>query len=72
MAEFQRILDQRGWDVLSPLWPLAHLGQARAAAMQGDLARSREMYQKFLQLWNEADADLPVLIAARNEYEKLR
>ena len=23
-AEFQRIIEHRGWDVLSPLWPLAH------------------------------------------------
>jgi len=32
-AEFQTILDHRGWDPLSPLYPLAHLGLARTAAL---------------------------------------
>lgn len=71
-AEFQRIIEHRGWDVLSPLWPMAHLGLARAAILQGDVAKGRHAYEDFFQLWQEADADLPVLIAARKEYEKLK
>jgi tetratricopeptide (TPR) repeat protein len=69
-AEFQKIIDHRGWDVLSPLWPLAHLGLARAAALQGDTERSRRAYENFSQLWKDADPDLPVVIAARREFEK--
>ncbi|HJQ67841.1 MAG TPA: protein kinase [Blastocatellia bacterium] len=69
--EFQRIIRHRGWDVLSPLWPLAHLGLARAAALQGDVATSRKAYEDFFQLWKDADADLPVLIEAKREYEKM-
>ena len=68
-AEFQRIIEHRGWDVLSPLWPLAHLGQARAAILQGDIAKGRKAYEDFFLLWKEADAELPVLIEARKEYE---
>ncbi len=71
-SEFQRIIDHRGWDVLSPLWPMAHLGLARAAVLQGDMVKARVAYQDFLMLWKEADADLPLLIAARKEYEKLK
>jgi predicted Zn-dependent protease len=71
-AEFQRIIEHRGWDPLSPLWSLAHLGMARAAAMQGDAANSRQAYEAFLALWQGADADLPILIEARKESEKLR
>jgi tetratricopeptide (TPR) repeat protein len=71
-AEFQRIIEHRGWDVLSPLWPLAHLGVARAAMLQGDAAKGRKAYEEFLQLWKDADADLPVLIEAKKEYEKLK
>jgi serine/threonine protein kinase/tetratricopeptide (TPR) repeat protein len=71
-AEFERILAHRGWDVLSSLWPLAHLGLARAAALQGDAAQSRQHYEAFFALWRAADADLPVLNAARQEYEKLK
>jgi eukaryotic-like serine/threonine-protein kinase len=71
-AEFQKIIDHRGWDVFSPLWPLAHLGLARAAALQGDAAKSREAYENFFRLWKDADAELPVLLEAKREYEGLK
>ena len=71
-AEFQRIIDHRGWDVLSPLWPMAHLGLARAAVLQRDRAKARKAYEDFFLVWKEADVDLPVLIEARREYEKLK
>jgi eukaryotic-like serine/threonine-protein kinase len=70
-AEFQKIIDHRGWDVVSPLWPLAHLGLARAAVLQGDVDRSRKAYGDFFRLWEGADADLPILIEAKKEYEKV-
>jgi len=70
--EFQTILDHRGWSPLSPLYPLAHLGLARAAILQGDTAKARKEYQDFLALWKDADADLPILIEAKKEYEKLK
>jgi serine/threonine protein kinase len=46
--------------------------EARAAALSGDVAKSRKEYQDFLARWKDADADLPVLIGAKKEYEKLR
>ena len=71
-SEFQRIIDHRGWDIVSPLWPLAHLGLARAAALEGDTATARKEYESFFEFWKEADADLPVMIEAKREYEKLK
>ncbi|MGI9068091.1 MAG: protein kinase domain-containing protein [Pyrinomonadaceae bacterium] len=71
-AEFQKILDHRGQSPLSALYPLAHLGLARAAALAGDSARSGKAYRDFFALWKDADPDLPVLIEARKEYEKLK
>ena len=70
--EFQKIIKHRGWDVLSPLWPLAHLGLARAAALQGDVTMSRKAYEDFFVLWKDADAELPILIEAKKEYERLK
>ena len=70
-AEFQKILDHRGQAPLSVLYPLAHLGLARAAAMNGDATKTRQAYQDLFALWKDADADLPVLIEAKKEYEKL-
>ncbi len=68
--EFQRTLDHRGYAPLSPLYPLAHLGLARAAALTGDTAKSRKAYEDFFAAWKEADAGLPILTEARREYEK--
>ncbi len=71
-SEFQKILDHRGWAPTSPLYPLAHLGLARATLLQGDTAKARKLYQDFFTLWKDADADLPILIEAKKEYEKLK
>jgi serine/threonine protein kinase/predicted Zn-dependent protease len=71
-AEFQKILGSRGQAPLSALYPLAHLGMARAATLQGDTATARKYYQDFFALWKDADADLPILIEAKKEYDKLK
>lgn len=71
-AEFQKIVDHRGVDPLSVLHPLAHLGLARAAAISGDVSKSRTEYQNFLAAWKNADADLPILVEAKKEYEQLK
>ncbi|MBS1811167.1 MAG: protein kinase, partial [Acidobacteria bacterium] len=71
-AEFQKIIAHRGWEPTSMLWPLAHLGLARASVLNNDLAVSRSAYEKFFSFWNRADADLPLLLEAKKEYEKLR
>jgi DNA-binding winged helix-turn-helix (wHTH) protein/tetratricopeptide (TPR) repeat protein len=66
--EFGRILEYPGLYLDSPLLPLAHLGLARASAQAGDRAQSRSSYEDFFEIWKDADADLPVLVAARQEY----
>ena len=71
MAEFQKIIDRRGVWPAGVHYPLAHLGLARAAALAGDTGRSRKAYQDFFSLWKEADQDIPILLEARKEYERL-
>jgi serine/threonine protein kinase/Flp pilus assembly protein TadD len=71
-AEFQKILDHRGWSAVSHFYVLAHLGLARAAALQGDTAKAHKAYQDFFALWKDADANVSVLIEARKEYDKLK
>ncbi len=48
----------------------APLGLARAYALQGDTARARSSYQRFLTLWKDADPDIPILKEAKAEYAK--
>jgi DNA-binding winged helix-turn-helix (wHTH) protein/Tfp pilus assembly protein PilF len=80
-AEFQKLIDHSG--ILLNCWTgaLAHLGVARANALQArtsegpdaDAARLRALaaYKDFLTLWKDADPDIPILKQAKSEYAKL-
>jgi hypothetical protein len=80
-AELQKILDHSG--IVWNCWTgaLARLGVARANAMQAktrqgadaDLARTRALaaYKDFLNLWKNADPDIPIYQQAKAEYAKL-
>jgi hypothetical protein len=70
--EFQKILEHRGIVVNAPIGALAHLGLAHAYVLQGDTAKARATYQDFLTLWKDADPDIPILVAAKAEYAKLK
>jgi serine/threonine protein kinase len=70
--EFQKIVDHPGIVLLSPVGALAHLGLARADALQGDTAKAKIAYQDFLALWKNADPDIPILKQAKAEYAKLQ
>jgi tetratricopeptide (TPR) repeat protein len=79
-AEFQKILDHRG--IVWNCWTgaLAHLGLARANALQAKnsqgadaaLVRALAAYQDFLTLWKDADPDIPILKEAKAEYAKFQ
>jgi tetratricopeptide (TPR) repeat protein len=71
-SEFQKILDHNGVSAASFFLPLAQLNLARAYALQGDSARAKTAYQDFFATWKDADPDVPVLIAAKSEYAKLK
>jgi Tfp pilus assembly protein PilF len=81
-AEFQKILDHSG--IVWNCWTgaLAHLGVARANALEAkssqgadaDAARVRALaaYKDFLTLWKDADPDIPILKQAKAEYARLQ
>jgi tRNA A-37 threonylcarbamoyl transferase component Bud32 len=66
-AEFQKILDRPGVMTNEVIGALAHLGIARADALQGDAARARTAYQDFFTLWKDADPEIPILREAKTE-----
>jgi eukaryotic-like serine/threonine-protein kinase len=70
-TEFQKFLDHRGITLNYPLGALAHLGLARAYALQGDGGKARAAYNDFFTLWKDADSDIPILQQAKAEYAKL-
>jgi tetratricopeptide (TPR) repeat protein len=81
-AEFQKIIDHSG--IVWNCWTgaLAHLGLARANALQAktsqgadaDAARTRALtaYKDFLTLWKDADPDILIYRQAKAEYAKLQ
>ena len=81
-AAFQKILDHSG--IVGNCWTgaLAHLGVARANALQAKTARGPDAnaarvralaaYKDFLTLWKDADPDIPILEEAKAEYAKLQ
>jgi predicted Zn-dependent protease len=71
-AEFQKIIDNPGQSLATSLYPLSYLGLARAATLMGDAAKARKAYEDFFAQWKDADADIPILIEAKKEYEKLK
>lgn len=79
-GQFQRIVDYPGayafqWDgsKCDIAWDAdARLGLARAAALAGDVPRSRKAYQDLFSQWKDADPDLPLLRQARAEYARLK
>ena len=68
---FRAVLARTGFGYSTP-YDLARLGLARALRRTGDLPGSRQAYGSFFAAWRDADADLPVLRAARAEYAGLQ
>jgi len=59
IAEYERILS------VNPNYPLAQYHLARAYEGNGDRDRARAAYRGFLQIWKDADADVPEVIEAK-------
>jgi len=71
-AEFQKILDHRGLVQNCPTGALAHLGLARAYALQKNTDKAKAAYQDFLTLWKDADPEIPVLKQATGQFAALK
>ncbi len=71
-AQFQKLIDNPGFTVRHVTGPLARLQLGRAQKMMGDEAGTRKSYETFLDLWKNADPDIPIYQQAKAEYAKLR
>jgi eukaryotic-like serine/threonine-protein kinase len=66
-AEFKRILDNPGIVTNFVTGALANLQLARAQVLAGDKSAAMQSYQNFLEVWKNADPDLPILQQAKRE-----
>ena len=64
-AEFQRILDHPGILFSDPVGVAARMQMAKAYAAMGDQAKAHAAYQNLLDLWKNADEDIPLGKEAR-------
>jgi DNA-binding winged helix-turn-helix (wHTH) protein len=70
-GEFQKLIDNPGLCLESLNGPLARLQLGRAQKMMGDKAAARRSYESFLDLWKNADPDIPIYRQAKAEYANL-
>jgi eukaryotic-like serine/threonine-protein kinase len=70
--EFQRIVDARGQDPFDPTVPLAVRGVARARLAAGNRQGAAEAYTRLFTFWKDSDTDVPAIMSARAEFERLK
>jgi eukaryotic-like serine/threonine-protein kinase len=70
-AQFQKLIDNPGFTVRHVIGPLAWLQLGRAQKMMGKGAAARQSYETFLDLWKNADPDIPIYQQAKAEYARL-
>jgi TolA-binding protein len=70
-TEFQKIIEHRGLVAGDPIGGLALLQLGKAYTIAGQKAKARASYQNFLNLWKDADPNIPVLKQARAEFAAL-
>ena len=71
-ASSRKLLDNPGIVDNSIIGALAHLGLARAYALDKNTEKARAAYQEFFALWKDADPDIPILKEAKAEYANVK
>lgn len=61
IAEYEKILG------VNPNYPLAHYHMAQAYERKGEREQARTAYEQFLQIWKNADPDIPEVVAAKKQ-----
>lgn len=64
LAEYERILK------LNPNYPLARFHLAQALEEKGNIEEARQNYRSFLEIWKNADSQIPEIEIARNFLQK--
>jgi tetratricopeptide (TPR) repeat protein len=70
-SAFETMIGHRIKIGMSPVTGICYILAARAHAGAGRVDQARKNYQEAFALWQDADADLPLLVAARQEFARL-
>jgi eukaryotic-like serine/threonine-protein kinase len=71
LCPVQKLIDNPGLTLQHVTGALAWLQLGRAQKMMGDKAAARKSYETFLNLWRDADPDIPIHQLAKAEYARL-
>jgi len=71
-VQFQNIYEHRAVALNSLYVTVAGLGLARAHLLTNELDNARGEYERFFDLWKDADSDVPILLNAKVEYANLK
>jgi tetratricopeptide (TPR) repeat protein len=71
-AEFQKIVAHPGLVISDPMGARAQLQLSRAFVMSMENAKAKAAYKQLLDLWQDADPDIPIVKQAKSEYAGLR
>lgn len=66
IAEYERVLK------LNSKYPLADYHLARAYDQKGDPGQAQSAYERFLEVWDSADDDVPEVVAAKERLAQLK
>ena len=69
--DYRDVLSRQKGSQFNLAVPISHAGLARTLAAQGKSSEAREEFKKFFALWNDADAELPIVVSAKAEAAKL-
>ena len=70
-TEFRKIIDRRGIVLADPVGAMARLQLARALVLAGDHSGAKTQYMELLNLWKEADPNVPAIRQAKSEFATL-
>ena len=69
---FQTMIDNRKFMGMSSLVGAGYIMLGRAHAGAHRTAEAKQAYEEAFSLWKQGDADMPLLVDARNEYSALK
>ncbi len=61
-AKYEELIDMKdiGWEA-QEYWLQAHAQLGRIYEQKGDIEKARQCYERLLEIWKEADSDLPAM-----------
>jgi serine/threonine protein kinase/tetratricopeptide (TPR) repeat protein len=73
IAKYELLISKKdsGWEA-QEYWILAHYQLAKIYEIKGDREKSTQSYQRFLDVWKEADKDLAALVDAKKRLAELQ